>query len=188
MGEVARRLQVGDLILLNAKPWLVERSNDSSAYVVPVLGEEAVIRTRRGLEKTISRRRAGLHIASTSYVEIVDPTSEYAKRVREGYMSETVETGEKRVRKQRTGYTYVRTEKEASAKLGGQGKIILTAIEEFGPTTSAALAVKCDGAFSTRQPVERVVAFYLAKFKREGLVVAVKEDGSPAVEEAPVAE
>jgi hypothetical protein len=87
--------------------------------------------------------------------------------------------GAAKERAPRTQQKYVRTQKEAK-EMKGQGRIVLdylNATTEPKTVTEVTEAVK--GGITTKQDPERVVGFYLTKFKRDGLVNAVK-DSAPA--------
>jgi len=88
--------------------------------------------------------------------------------------------------KPRKTQVYVRTEKDAK-EMKGQGAVILAALSELGQATVADLVAKTKGQFPTKQSEERVVGFYLSKFKREGLA-KVTEVEAPATTEEPAAE
>ena len=71
---------------------------------------------------------------------------------------------------QRVTQRYVRTNKEVK-EMKGQGRIILEALEKSDkPLNVSELTEQVKGKFETRQDPERVVGFYLSKWKREGIV------------------
>ena len=75
-------------------------------------------------------------------------------------------------RVKRPTQSYVRTDAARPERLTGQGLQVLNAIEELeGPFTSEDVLNKTKGQFKTRQPEDRIVAYYLARFKRNGLLV-----------------
>lgn len=57
---------------------------------------------------------------------------------------------------------------------GEQPKLIAQALKRKGQATSAQLAEAIDNKVETRQPVVRVVGYYLTTWKAEGIVRVVK--------------
>jgi hypothetical protein len=147
-----------------------------SAYIVPLTGKPRPITTRKGVTKMVMGRPAPKHVSADALAEKVSPTHPVARRFQEDIMAE--EQKEKKEKSPRQTQVYVRTEKEAK-DMKGQGAIVLAALSELGRGTVAEIVEKTKGQFQTRQSEERVVGFYLSKFKREGLAKIV---------EAPVAE
>lgn len=79
----------------------------------------------------------------------------------------------------RVGRTYELTAKGQkelveAEDLGAQPKLIAQALNRKGQATSADLVQAIDSKVKTRQPVERVVGYYLTTWKSEGLVRTVK--------------
>jgi len=72
---------------------------------------------------------------------------------------------------------FVRTEKAPKQELRGQAAVVLEAIEarEDGGTIEQ-LGHDVTGTLVTRQDPERVVAYYLCIFKKQGLVRATKPE------------
>lgn len=173
--------KVGDVIRLpydtQKRLYIVDRVNECSAYIVPLNGIPKNIVTSQG-SVAISVRGNGLHIAPTSLVEIVESQNEAFNALKESHMSDIAtetapETTEKKKR-QRITQIYVRTEKEAPEGMRGQGLTVLEALNEVKQATVAQLVTACAGKFQTKQDDARIVAFYLSKFKREGLVTTIK--------------
>lgn len=81
---------------------------------------------------------------------------------------------------------YNRTDKTPAKEIRGQAKEVFDALNAAGSEALSAedIAARCVFAGS-RQDKVRVAAFYVAKFKKEGLIVAV---GAPAAAEAPAGE
>jgi hypothetical protein len=91
-------------------------------------------------------------------------------------------------RAKRITQTYVRTAKPKPDRLTGQGLQVLQAIEDLNcPFVADDVVEKTKGSFKTRQPDERIVGYYLAKFKRQGLLV-VEGGKPPADAETPASE
>jgi hypothetical protein len=153
-------LKRGEVIKADGYLWGVVRVSPMSAYIVPLTGKPRPITTRKGVTKMVMGRPAPKHVSADALAEKVSPTHPVARRFQEDIMAE--EQKEKKEKSPRQTQVYVRTEKEAK-DMKGQGAIV----------------EKTKGQFQTRQSEERVVGFYLSKFKREGLAKIV---------EAPVAE
>ena len=73
---------------------------------------------------------------------------------------------------------------------GNQPKLIAQALHRKGQATSAELAEAIKSKVETRQPVARVVSFYLTTWKSEGIVKAAKQKArgakkTPRAERAP---
>lgn len=187
-------LKLGDVVRFSNKSlWLVTRVNSCSARIVPITGVKKRITTKSGKHVDVYRRPNPQHIAPMAGVDVLDPESALAKWARETFkmsITEVPEGGaEPVVRKQRATQIYVRTEKERPGRLGGQGAIVLDAIDALGQATAAQVNEATKGKFQTRQPEERIVAFYLAKFKRAGLLKAVgPEEAAPATETEGISE
>jgi hypothetical protein len=67
------------------------------------------------------------------------------------------------------GRMYEISEREPK-ELGPQAKIVYDAVKKVGPAQPAVIAKEAEGKLTTRQGAERVVAFYLASFKKSGYV------------------
>lgn len=81
--------------------------------------------------------------------------------------------------KTRATQSYRLTNKAPKETMKGQGKLVYDTLKEMGGTaTVGALteAVRATGQLQTRQDAERVVGFYCSKFKREGIVEAVRPE------------
>ncbi len=178
-------LRVGDIYKAANCVWLVVRVSASSAYVIPVASsKKKPITTRKrpgrpSETKLVSDMPAPLHISANALVELVDPNSAYAAEIRRrhtmGDSTQTVEaTKEKAPRKTQV---YVMTEKEPK-EMKGQGAIVYAALKDLGQGTVADLVAKTKGAFQTKQSEERVVGFYLSKFKREGLAKVIETEAA----------
>jgi hypothetical protein len=89
----------------------------------------------------------------------------------------TVE-GAKAERAPRTTQKYVRTTKEAK-EMRGQGRVVLDFLNATTePKSVAEVTEAVKGAIGGKQAPERVVGYYLTRFKRDGLVNVVKSDGT----------
>lgn len=160
----------------------------SSALIRYVSGYDKPITTRKGVTKIVTAHRHDAHISLNVCILCVDPNSEYALRIREkmtmteAVAEQTTETTEKKAT--RATRTYTRTEKQPEKELKGQGAIVLAKITEMGSGTILQVAEACKGMFKTRQTDERIVGFYLSKFKREGFVSTADGEGGdePEVE------
>jgi hypothetical protein len=188
-------LQQGQLVRYpDNSIWYVDYISPSGAYIVPVTGYNTVITTskkRGSVSKDVVKYQEPRVISVNSLLEVLDPESLNSKdilrrvmaRKNEGGVAEldkgaSVE-GAAKERAPRTQQKYVRTQKEAK-EMKGQGRIVLdylNATTEPKTVTEVTEAVK--GGITTKQDPERVVGFYLTKFKRDGLVNAVK-DSAPA--------
>lgn len=81
----------------------------------------------------------------------------------------------------RTQQRYQRTNKEAK-EMKGQGRIVLDYLNSVTePKTVAEVTEAVKGAITTNQTPERVVGFYLTKFKKDGLVIGIKAGESVPV-------
>src|SRR5262245_3095327 len=146
----------------------VESVNEGSALVVPVTAHEKPITTRKRVTKMVMVRRPPYTISRTAPVEIIDPDSGYAKAIRGRYdMSDETNAaqGNADIRNQRI---YIRTDKKVEREMKGQGAVVMKVLDEQKQGTLSSISELCKGKFQTRQSVERVVGFYLSKFKREG--------------------
>jgi hypothetical protein len=173
---VEGNLQSGMVIKLpGGEIAVVDAVTRSSAQIRFASGYDKAITTRKGITKLIIAHRAPTYISVASMVQTVDPQSEYARRIRERVMSETEtitagDVAEVKEKKQRASQVYTRTEKQPEKELKGQGALVLAKITEMGSGTIPEVAEALKGQFQTRQSDERVVGFYLSKFKREGYV------------------
>ena len=79
---------------------------------------------------------------------------------------------------------YILSDKAPKESMKGQGRLVYDQLKlQSGPVTVGELtkAVVATGQLTTRQDAERVVGFYLSKFKREGIVSV---QAAPAAAEA----
>jgi hypothetical protein len=88
----------------------------------------------------------------------------------------------------RTVQKYVRTEKVPTKEMRGQSKETMDALNGAAgkPLSVAEVAALCVYAGS-RQDKERVAGFYLAQFKKDGLVAVAPPVDAPAETPAPTA-
>lgn len=88
------------------------------------------------------------------------------------------------VRKPRQGNTYELTAKGTAQlineEIGAQPALVAGALKNMGGATAAEIADKIDKKLETRQPVMRVVGFYLTTWKKDGLVRVVKQPKAAA--------
>lgn len=96
---------------------------------------------------------------------------------KEGTVAETETAGTevkeaKPVKEARVPTNYVRTDKTPAKELRGQSAEVFAALNkaEGAPRNAEELAKDCTFAGSRQDPV-RVVNFYLAQFKKDGLIV-----------------
>ena len=205
-------LKAGEIIRsADGTIWYVDFVTLTGAHIFELTGHEAPITTGKkypGGRITKMVKRHGKHrvIAATSMVERIDP-SKLDQRVlrrrirmaRKDAVPESDQTQETQgsglpapdaaaqaAAAPRATQFYVRTNKAMKEGMRGQGKTVLDAIAAKGtkPTNLTELATELKGKFpGTRQDEQRIIGFYLSKFKREGLINAV---APPAA--APVAE
>jgi hypothetical protein len=87
-------------------------------------------------------------------------------------------------RKPRQGNTYELTAKGTAQlideEIGAQPALVAGALKSAGKATAAEIADKIDKKLETRQPVMRVVGFYLTTWKKDGLVRIVKQPKAAA--------
>jgi len=193
-------LQQGQLVRYpDNSIWYVDYISPSGAYIVPVTGYNAVITTskkRGSISKEVVKYQEPRVISVNSLLEVLDPESLNSKdilrrvmaRKNEGGVAEldkgaSVE-GAAKERAPRTQQKYVRTTKEAK-EMKGQGRIVLDYLNSTTePKTVTEVTEAVKGGITTKQDPERVVGFYLTKFKRDGLVNAVKDSAPAAGTEA----
>ena len=197
---MSSKLQPGEVVRqTDGSIWYVESVNFSGACIVPVTGYKTEIvtskRTRRKRKKLIKYLRPMI-VSAESGLEVLDPKSfnmnDVMRRVmarKEG--TETMEKpgkvaaaeGTEKVKGTfgpRAASLYVRTNKEAK-EMKGQGRLILDFMNSTTkPMSVAQIAQQIKGAVQTRQDPERVVGYYLSKWKREGLVNAVEPEKTEA--------
>lgn len=81
-------------------------------------------------------------------------------------------------RKTRQGNTYELTAKGTAQlineEIGAQPALVAGALKNMKQATAADIALKIDSKLETKQPVMRVVGFYLTTWKKDGLVRVVK--------------
>jgi hypothetical protein len=165
----------------------VESVTHSSARVIPLSAYEKPITTRKGVTKMVMAHKPPYHMSASACVEIVDPQSGYVKGIQERFTMGDGTTATQTVPKNkavRPGSVYRRTDKKPEKDMKGQGAIVFNAISARGSATMNDIVADTEGKFvGTRQSGERIVGFYLSKFKREGYVTtdAVIE-GAPAAE------
>ncbi len=197
-------LKAGDII--NRGPqlglWYVECVTHSGAHCIGLSGFEAPITAKRPVKvtKIVQRHKRMQVIAANSMVEIVDPSRldmvAIRKRIRmarkqevqpqagEGVTS-TEAQAERPAATPRATQSYVATDKETKGEMRGQGKIVMDAIKAAGGPVNVTSLSQTIGKFEgSRQDTERVVVFYLSKFKREGLVKVVEAPASAPAEAA----
>lgn len=181
--------------------WYVDYISSSGAYVIPVTGYNSRITTsrKRGrISKEVVKYQQPQVISLSSTVEALDPATfnkndlmrrvMARKQAAEGGVAELEGTGAVEgtesaagERAPRTQQRYQRTNKEAK-EMKGQGRIVLDYLNSVTePKTVAEVTEAVKGAITTNQTAERVVGFYLTKFKKDGLVIGIK-----AGESAPV--
>lgn len=181
--------------------WYVDYVSPSGAYVIPVTGYNSRITTsfKRGRKsKDVVKYQQPQVISVGSLVEVLDPKAfnmndlmrrvMARKQATEGGVAELEGTGAVEgaegtaaERAPRTQQRYQRTNKEAK-EMKGQGRIVLDYLNSVTePKTVSEVTEAVKGGITTKQSAERVVGFYLTKFKKDGLVIGIK-----AGESAPV--
>lgn len=182
--------------------WYVDYVTASGAYVVPVTGYNTKIVTsaKKGRQvANIVKYQQPQVISVNSDLEVLDPTSfnandimrrVMARKQAEGGVAE-LEGNEKLEsaegtegaagdRAPRTQQKYQRTNKEAK-DMRGQGRVVLDYLNSVTePKTVSEVTEAVKGGITTKQAPERVVGYYLTKFKRDGLVNVVKAGGETA--------
>jgi hypothetical protein len=176
--------------------WYVDYVSPSGAYILPVTGYATVITTSKkkgSISKDVIKYHDPKIISIESVLEVVDETSldpsdikrrvmaRKAEGVAEMEKGATVE-GAAKERAPRTLQKYVRTTKEAK-EMKGQGRIVLDYLNSTTtPKTVTEVTEAVKGGITTKQDPERVVGFYLTKFKRDGLVNTTKAGEPETVE------
>jgi hypothetical protein len=166
--------------------WYVDRVNASGAYIVPVSGyvTEIVTSKKTGRKrKMVIKYPRPIVISANAALEVLDPTtlnmSDVMRRVMarkdgvEGTATVESADGVKKPRDPREQAKYLRTNREAK-EMKGQGRIVLDYLNgTTTPKTVSEITEQVKGGITTRQDPERVVGFYMSKFKRDGLVNVV---------------
>lgn len=72
-------------------------------------------------------------------------------------------------------------------KLAPQAKVIYDKMNEYGigkeiERQDLAAALESEGNLKTRQPVERIIAYYMGPFTKDGLMEAIKPEPTPKAE------
>jgi hypothetical protein len=176
--------------------WYVDYVSPSGAYILPVTGYSTIITTSKkkgSISKDVIKYHDPKIISIESVLEVVDETSldpsdikrrvmaRKAEGVAEMEKGATVE-GAAKERAPRTLQKYVRTTKEAK-EMKGQGRIVLDYLNSTTtPKTVTEVTEAVKGGITTKQDPERVVGFYLTKFKRDGLVNTTKAGEPETVE------
>lgn len=177
--------------------WYVDYVNASGAYIVPVTGYETEIVTSKRTGRQRKRVVKYLHpriVSARSVLEIVDPKSlnmgDVMRRVmarKEGVEKvASVESADGKStpsgRAPRAQVRYLRTNKEAKEGKG-QGRLVLDVLNATTkPLTVEDIANQIKGGLQTRQDPQRVVGYYMSKFKREGIVNAIEPEKTTATE------
>lgn len=180
------RLVAGMVIKLpNSDVCYIVSTSPSSALMRYVSGYDKPITTRKGVTKIVTAHRPDGHISVSAGVLYLDPDHEYAKRIRERLTMSESATAEAPAaeKKTRAVRVYTRTDKQPEKELKGQGAIVLEHITSMESGTIAQVAEACKGLFKTRQSDERIVGFYLSKFKREGFVTTSETEAADAAAE-----
>ena len=181
---------------LDNSVWYVDYVSPSGAYILPITGYATVITTSKkkgSISKDVVKYQDPKIISVESVLELVDGKTLNQEDVKRRIMARksdsgvaeldkgaTVE-GAAKERAPRTLQKYVRTTKEAK-EMKGQGRIVLDYLNSTtDPKTVTEVTEAVKGAITTKQDPERVVGFYLTKFKRDGLVNSVKSGESAPV-------
>ena len=88
--------------------------------------------------------------------------------------------------KERVTQIYTLTEKKPKESMKGQGLLVYETLVSLGNKANVAeltKAVTATGKLQTRQDAERVVGFYLSKFKRDGIATVEKVAEQPTAAE-----
>ncbi len=173
--------------------WYVDHVNPSGAYVIPITGYRTKIITSKRFgrkEAEVIKYGRPMIISANSALEILDWSTfnraDIMRRVmarKDGNEGTAVldagaqlESGSgTKERAPRTQQKYLRTNKEAK-DMKGQGRVILDHLNATTtPQTVSEVTAAVKGGISTKQDPERVVGYYLTRFKKDGLVNVVKE-------------
>jgi hypothetical protein len=199
MGELTVPL-AGRFVRLPDGIYYVDYVTGSGAHLIPMSGRPGKIRTNpKRTKKPVQEKEVFRHprrfivISNSALVEEVDPKKLDQRLMRRRIemakiedANATPETGEAAAapeasNKTRATQSYRLTNKAPKETMKGQGKLVYDTLKEMGGTaTVGALteAVRATGQLQTRQDAERVVGFYCSKFKREGIVEAVRPEVS----------
>jgi hypothetical protein len=176
--------------------WYVDYVSPSGAYILPVTGYATVITTSKkkgSISKDVIKYHDPKIISIESVLEVVDEASLDQSDIRRRVMARKAEgvaemekgatvEGAAKERAPRTLQKYVRTTKEAK-EMKGQGRIVLDYLNSTTtPKTVTEVTEAVKGGITTKQDPERVVGFYLTKFKRDGLVNTTKAGEPETVE------
>lgn len=198
---IGSSLVEGDLVRYpDNSIWYVDRVTFSGAYIIPVTGyrTEIVTSKRTGRQRAeVVKYSHPMMISANAALEVLDWSrfnrADVMRRVMarkdgnegtavmdEGQKLEGAE-GAAKSRAPRTLQKYVRTNKEAK-DMRGQGKVVLDFLNSTTvPKTVQEVTEAVKGGIETKQDPERVVGYYLTRFKRDGLVNVVKEgESAPA--------
>ena len=161
--------------------WYVDTVSASGAYCIHLSAHPTPITTRRKVTKIVKRHLKNAVFSLDSLVDLVDPAKldpvQLRRRLtmarKEGAVVEHETTTERPAPKERVIQRYQRTDKVPAKELRGQGKETFDAVvKAHGPVTAKEVASACVFAGS-RQDKERVAAYYLAQFKKDGLVAVI---------------
>jgi hypothetical protein len=176
--------------------WYVDYVSPSGAYILPVTGYSTIITTSKkkgSISKDVIKYHDPKIISIESVLEVVDEASLDQSDIRRRVMARKAEgvaemekgatvEGAAKERAPRTLQKYVRTTKEAK-EMKGQGRIVLDYLNSTTtPKTVTEVTEAVKGGITTKQDPERVVGFYLTKFKRDGLVNTTKAGEPETVE------
>ena len=184
----------GGYVKMAGGVYYVDCVTGSGAHLIPLSGKPGVIRTSKrngSREKAVFRhRREHVVIAASSLLEVVDPAKLdiriMKRRIEMAKREETNETpaeGQAAApaaeNKPRATQRYKLTNKAPKDTMKGQGKLVYDTLKGMGGEATVGQltdAVKATGQLQTRQDAERVVGFYCSKFKRDGLVEAIRPE------------
>jgi len=165
--------------------WYVDTVSQSGAYCVHLSAHPGPLTTRKGTTKVVKRHLRNAVFSLNAIVDLVDPHKldllqlkrRLAMARKEGtVMSEneapTTETAPAKVHAPRVAYRYARTDKAPVKELRGQAKETFDILNAAGQAlTTKEISDRAVYA-GTRQDKERIAGFYVAQFKRDGLVNA----------------
>lgn len=186
----------GKYVKLNDGVYYVDTVTGSGAHLIPLSGRPGTIRTSKWSGKPVQEvevfrhRRRYLVISRQALVEEVAPETldqriisrRIAMAKIEGNAETQTETAQETPAassKVRATQKYKLTDKAPKETMRGQGKLVYDVLRDMGGEANVGElteGVRATNQLQTRQDVERVVGFYLSKFKREGIVSSVRPD------------
>lgn len=187
----------GKYVKLADGVYYVDAVTGSGAHLIPLSGRPVTIRTSSWSGKPVQEvevfrhRRRYLVISRQALVEEVAPEKlDQRIMLRRIQMAKIEETGAETqqtqaaeapaaTNKTRATQKYKLTDKAPKETMRGQGKLVYDVLRDMGGEATVGElteGVRATNQLQTRQDAERVVGFYCSKFKREGIVTAVRPE------------